>query len=244
MSETPEPVRGRRGRMLLEGVVIVLSILLAFSIEAGWEERQERRAEAEILQALLAEFETYKERFTRRAEFYDRTSEAIVWFLDEAEFLPSEIDRLDRAMLAFVGVPTFEIGSGVHAELVASGRVSLISDRTLRRIVSTWEGLLAETVDNEVVVRQYATEVVVPYLASLQAPIGRASRIPKQTGWQLSVASEAEALTAYRALASEPEFRTLATWRYDWALGSAGDFRRAAAAADSALVRVRTSRVD
>lgn len=241
MSEIQGPVRGRRGRILLEGVVIVLSILLAFAIDAGWEERQERRAETEILRALSAEFEAYEQRFIRRSAFYEQTSEQIVWFLDEAEFLPSEVERLDQALLAFVGVPTLEIGSGVDAELVASGRVSLISDLTLRRLVSTWQGLLAETTDNEVVVRQYATEVVIPYLASRQVPIGRASRIPRQSDWRLAVASEAEALAAYRALASDPEFRTLATWRYEWALGSARDFRRAAATADTALARVRAS---
>lgn len=242
MSEIQGPVRGRRGRILLEGVVIVLSILLAFAIDAGWDERQERRAEQEILQALSAEFETYKEGFNDRAEFYDHMSESIVWLLDEAEFLPSEVERLDQALLAFVGVPTLETGSGVHAELVASGRVSLISDLTLRRLVSTWQGLLAETTDNEVAVRQYATEVLIPYLASRGMPIGRASRIPRQSDWRLAVASEAEALAAYRMLVSDDEFRTLATWRYEWALGSARDFRWAAATADTALVRVRASR--
>lgn len=229
-----------RSRFLLEGVVIVVSILLAFIIDAGWDEWQERLTENDILRALSTEFASYQERFNRRSEFYDETSKLIVWFLDEAQFEPAEIDRLDRAMLAFVGVPTMESGSGVHAELVASGRVSLISDPTLRRLVSTWEGLLAETTDNEVVARQYATAVLVPYLAAQQAPIGRASRIPRP-GWQLAVASEPEALMAYRTLADEPEFRALATWRYEWALGSVRDFRRAAATADSALALVRAS---
>ncbi len=230
--------------MLLEGIVIVLSILLAFTIDSGWEELQERRAEAEILQALSAEFKDYKEQFTLRVERYDQMAELIAWFLDEAEFLPSDIDRLDRAMLTFVGAATIDIGSGVHAELVASGRVSLISDHDLRQIVSTWEGLLEETADNEVVVREYVTNVVVPYLASLQAPIGRGARTTKEERWRLSVPSEAEALARYRTLANDPEFRALATWRYDWALGSAREFRLAVAAADSALVLVRASRGD
>jgi len=43
-------------RLIVEGVVIVLSILLAFAIDAWWSERQERIEEAEILLGLKQEF--------------------------------------------------------------------------------------------------------------------------------------------------------------------------------------------
>ncbi len=39
-------------RVFVEGVVIVGSILLAFGIQAWWDEREERVAEAEYLTAL------------------------------------------------------------------------------------------------------------------------------------------------------------------------------------------------
>lgn len=239
--EPPNGGGGRWPRVWLESIAIVLSILLAFAIDAGWNERLDRRAEVEILRALSVEFEGYRDRFTRRSVFYQQTAERIVWLLDEADVGSSEMDRLDQALLAVVGAPTLEIGSGVQAELVASGRVSLISDPTLRRYVSTWQGLLAETTDNEVVVREYVTSVMVPYLASRNAPVGRASRIAKSSDWQLSVETEPEARAAYRVLVADPEFRALASWRYEWALGSTGDFARAAVVADSALLLVRAS---
>ena len=240
-AEGPNRADNPRLRIAVESLAIVLSILLAFAIDAGWEERQDRREEAEILRALSVEFEGYRDRFSQRAGFYEEVADEIVWLLDEATFVPSEIEQLDEAFLALVGAPTFDIGSGVHHELVASGRVSLISDEALRRFVSNWEGLLAETTDNEHVVRQFATSATVPFLASRHAPVGRISRVAKRDDWQLSVMSEGETLTAYRELVGDPEFRALASWRYEWALGSAGDFARAAAAADSALVLVRAS---
>lgn len=240
-ADVPRPAGSRGLRVVVEGVVIVLSILLAFTIEASWDERQDRREEAEILQALAVEFDRYHEAFSRRADFYDQAAERLVWLLDEAELTSSELGRLDEALLALVGAPTFEIGSGVHAELMASGRVSLITDPTLRRYVSTWEALLAETVDNEIVIREYATGVTVPYLASRHAPVGRASRIAKGSEWQLSVMSDTEALRAYRDLVDDPEFRALAAWRYEWALGSAEDFDIAATVADSASSLARAS---
>jgi hypothetical protein len=55
-------------RILFEGVVIVVSILLAFGIDAGWDVRQERQAEAQLIRSLLAEIDVNEEEFA-----YSRT---------------------------------------------------------------------------------------------------------------------------------------------------------------------------
>ena len=44
-------------RVFVEGVVIVGSILLAFGIQAWWDERQERREETELLLGLAPDVE-------------------------------------------------------------------------------------------------------------------------------------------------------------------------------------------
>jgi hypothetical protein len=122
-AELPSQPRSRWSRLLLESIAIVLSILLAFAIDAGWDERQDRRAEEEILRALSVEFEGYKDGFIRRSEFYQETADQIVWLLDEAEFIPSEAERLDRGLLAFVGA------------------LSRVSERTNRETVTHHQGL-------------------------------------------------------------------------------------------------------
>jgi hypothetical protein len=43
-------------RLIAEGMAIVVSILLAFSIDAWWNDLQERKDEAVILTTLLVEF--------------------------------------------------------------------------------------------------------------------------------------------------------------------------------------------
>ncbi|MBT8478533.1 MAG: hypothetical protein KJO06_06425 [Gemmatimonadetes bacterium] len=48
-------------RILLEGGVIVLSILLAFAVDAGWDERQDQQAVRVHLSALAAELGTQAE---------------------------------------------------------------------------------------------------------------------------------------------------------------------------------------
>ena len=44
-------------RVLVEGAVIVVSILMALGIEAWWDGSQDRSAETEILAGLRADFE-------------------------------------------------------------------------------------------------------------------------------------------------------------------------------------------
>ena len=177
-------VRARLLRIALESLAIVLSILLAFAIDAWWDERQDRRAEVDILEGLVAEFEAYRDRFDRQADRYVQMGDDVVWLLDHAEVSPTEMARLDRAMLAFVGAPTTDLGSGAHTELVASGRISLISDPTLRSYLSNWQRLLDETMDNEVVVREYVGSVMVPFLAARGAPVGRSSPcLPRRMRW-------------------------------------------------------------
>lgn len=63
----PGKIMARNSRGLLaEGLLIVISILVAFSIDAWWEERQDRGEERRILNALRDEFQTN----ARKIPFY------------------------------------------------------------------------------------------------------------------------------------------------------------------------------
>jgi uncharacterized membrane protein YqjE len=53
-------------RILVEGLVIVASILLAFGIDAAWDVRQERRTEDQLLRTLLAEIDVNREELDHR----------------------------------------------------------------------------------------------------------------------------------------------------------------------------------
>lgn len=47
-------------RLLVEGSAVVLSILLAFAIDAAWEQRQEEKADLEQLTGLYQELQSHK----------------------------------------------------------------------------------------------------------------------------------------------------------------------------------------
>ena len=67
---------------LIEGAVIVLSILLAFAVDAVWDARSERHREALIREALVSEFETVKELLPAHVETHRRTLESTQVIMD------------------------------------------------------------------------------------------------------------------------------------------------------------------
>jgi hypothetical protein len=230
-------------RIGAESVAIVLSILLAFAIDAWWDYRQDRADEISILSELEAEYAAFSETIARRIGFYGAVVARLEWLLNEAPTLEEPpLDRLDDALGAVVGAPTFDFSSEVTDGLVATGRLAMIRSPELRRHLSRWERVSREATDDEDVVRDYLRATVVPFLASRGVPIGRAFATWREGSWGLERAGEAEARTAYRALVRDPEFRTLATWRYDWALSSADDARDLLEEVEAILRLVREAR--
>ena len=65
-------------RILAEGTAVVVSILLAFAIDAWWDERKERDDERDVLLALKAEFEANAQAYLRRIEELCETPVAII----------------------------------------------------------------------------------------------------------------------------------------------------------------------
>ena len=59
-------------RALLEGLVIVVSILLAFGLEASWSARAERRDAMELLLSISADIEENRALVARHLEGTDR----------------------------------------------------------------------------------------------------------------------------------------------------------------------------
>lgn len=137
------------GRVLAEGAIIVVSILLAFAIDAGWESRQEGawrrealgdlRREAEANQAALSEYILLYETGVAAAErIYSETS--------ALSDLPS--DSLARVFALSVFIPTFDPDDAVLTSLVRSGQLDRIEDRALRSAVSRWLDLTEDVAEN------------------------------------------------------------------------------------------------
>ena len=130
------------GRTTAEVVAIVGSILVAFAIDAWWDESLERELESEQLQRLHAEFS--KNLDSMDDPYYQGLRpDAIRDVLDLASSrfndAPVEVDVPVLYMRRLLNAPTFEIESPVLDGLIRAGGLGIIEDREVISALASWE---------------------------------------------------------------------------------------------------------
>jgi len=145
-------------RVLGEGTVIVLSILLAFGIEAWWERRGEIVSERAALEALAADFAAADSILAERILAIDSGAVAAQQIIDlvgpdaspeDAAELPSLIPRIIRR-------PTFEPPMGTLEALLGSGELRLIRSGELKAALASFPSELQDLTETQ----QFGSEVV------------------------------------------------------------------------------------
>lgn len=122
-------IRDKVNWLLLEGVVVVLSILLAFWIDASWNERQERELEHAYLTAMREDVlmtieENERVRGVQSKLVEDaRATEALI--LTDSD-LPDEI----RTSFLLITLPAESMDT--YRDLITSGNITIISNPEVR----------------------------------------------------------------------------------------------------------------
>ncbi len=126
-------------RISAEGVAIVVSILLAFGIQAWWEDKQMQLAEREVLSALIADLEEKRSQIPYVRQFTDamvQSAESLISVAlnDSAQMESNEIDRC-LGDIWWYNVPE-QWTTGFLESLAQSGQLSTISNARLRNSLS------------------------------------------------------------------------------------------------------------
>jgi hypothetical protein len=126
-------------RLLAESGLIVLSILLAFGIEAWWAGRAERASEAAMVVGIAQDFESHREILRVRIEQYGERLTATERLLDsvgpQAEGL-NEMSLRDLGVVGMAGPVQFQ--GGTLETLIATDGLSLLRDERLRVHLTRW----------------------------------------------------------------------------------------------------------
>lgn len=121
-------------RWLTEGAVIVFSILIAFTIDAWWETRQEREIERDAIAVLiqdLANAEAQLEEFDRIARGKASAAAEVVKIL-MAPVEPEDEEHVIRLLSTTRNRRTVSLPRSGYLELVSSGSLRLIRNAELR----------------------------------------------------------------------------------------------------------------
>lgn len=132
-------------RVIAEGVVVVVSILLAFGIDAWWEDRQDRAFEREALRRLQVEFSENLDRIDTSS--FNKVSANASSLYELVESLPPEAESVsisNTLLAAVLATGTFDRVTPVLDSLIRSGRFEIIRDPRILEAVATYERWLAQ----------------------------------------------------------------------------------------------------
>lgn len=125
-------------RFLIDGTVIVSSILLAFWVDAWWEESQDREREEMLLRALLDDLQSMRRRFDTQRHYnkaiFDATQMLLAAGASRNVTLgPDEIDGLLGDVVWYNSYTTWESAS-INL-LVSSGRLADLDNLNLVQLL-------------------------------------------------------------------------------------------------------------
>lgn len=155
-------------RLSIEATVIVASILLAFAIDAWWEERGERNAEVVLLERLRVDYIDIQLALNLVELEHREARDACISFMNMpvGESVPAtpEADRM--VAVVFLASRTFNPGSGAVASFHSGEGVRLVRNQSLADKLLAWSGLVEELQEEEANLQKGVAERWTPYIAS------------------------------------------------------------------------------
>lgn len=155
-------------RLLAEAVAIVVSILLAFAIDAWWDNRNDRHTEQVLLQRLKADFTEIQSAILMIEAEHRETSAACIALMSIPDGSPipptSEYDRM--VALVFLTSRTFNPGTGAIAAFLNSEGAKLVDNKPLVDLLLSWSGLVEELQEEDVFLQQGLALRWIPFLKS------------------------------------------------------------------------------
>lgn len=149
-------------RVLAEGLIIVVSILLAFSIDAWWSDRQEREQEQEVLNGLATDFAVNHSELETAISHHLWGVNLIFKLntLSQEEVALVSPESTEEYIRAIVDRASFDPQNGTLDALIASGKLGIISDPKLRTLLVEWKNLLEDALEEKNIIQDQSEKVL------------------------------------------------------------------------------------
>ncbi len=150
-------------RILAEGGAIVVSILLAFAIDAWWQERSDRDREQTAIRRLIVEYEANFDRLEADKKTHEAVLAATDQLLDMVGPDPAEVEdqkAISRILIACLTNPVTEPRLGTTNSLIASGEIRLLRDEDIQSNLTEWPMLAEELIEWQQIERMHGEELI------------------------------------------------------------------------------------
>ena len=154
-------------RIFAEGTAIVVSILLAFWIQAWWDDKQQRDEEHELLQALLDDFVATKEEIQNWRAFHIAVEKSTKTLLDvtlsnDRSQAEGDIRQLISNLTWFDAASHF--ATGALNSTMNGGDLPKIQNQSLRRQIADWPTRIANAESIQSQDYEFFVQVLAPFL--------------------------------------------------------------------------------
>ena len=155
-------------RLSVEAAAIVGSILLAFAIDAWWDDRNEVELERRLLTVLLVEFDQNAELLRQARTHYEQRYMDALHILEYLQEGATSLDHAEikESLRGLLIAATLHLESGAHDGLLASGQLSLIRDEKLRNRLAAWPSYVKEWSEEQDMVFSFVRTELAPYLSN------------------------------------------------------------------------------
>lgn len=153
-------------RVFVEGATIVGSILLAFALDAWWDNRNRVDELRDQLEVVAREVESARDALQRALDAHNMNAHL-------AEHLTSALGRVGEGSEVMVSdtlvgplLPqvTADVTTGSLDAFIAAGGLDLIEDADIRRHVLDWPTRIQDLLDDEIYLRNFAAADLASYL--------------------------------------------------------------------------------
>jgi hypothetical protein len=148
-------------RLLTEGAVIVISILLAFWIDAWWDQRQARATETAVLASIREEVEENRIELDRLLDLNETQFQRIDLFLgmtpDELRAVPA--DSVTSFVAAMVITWTYDGDDSAAGLFLGSSTPVTQHARDVRSVLAQWVRLVEDTEEEKETVWELGSDL-------------------------------------------------------------------------------------
>lgn len=152
--------QNRFGKYLLyalgEIVLVVIGILLALQANNWNTTRKEAQQEQALLSELQLEYQGKLSELNEKIQLRNLIIKDTQTLLDiiAAKDRTVELDSIYLKLFLPIIIPTFDASNSVTEELISSGKLYIIKNHTLRKMISDWQPELAKMTEEEQNFRQ------------------------------------------------------------------------------------------
>jgi hypothetical protein len=152
--------------ILIQGATIIFSILLAFSIDAWWAQRNHNLIEIEQLTSIKSELElglNNLDNVLDAVNFHSKNIDSLIILMENAKQIPFQVSG--PLLGSSIMWRTSDVSISTLNSIMASGSLNQLTNAELRVKLANLPAIQLDLTEDEITAKEFVENQMVPFLA-------------------------------------------------------------------------------